>query len=340
MRALGLEQCQIGAPDQHVLGAAARRLGDARRGRHHRSAVDGISQLVAQFLGKVEPVDGRAAGDDHCELVSTDPAGNVVGLHGSSQAVCQRPDHLVAGLVPDAVVDLFETVHVHHDQHGGALLELGVEPLMERAVVEHQREAVGQRGATQPFELGGLGLIQGGLVADDARPGQQEQQPEHRAEQRLAKDHRLGSASGLECGDRPGAMAGGGIGDLHHHPGLNLLERGPCRSAAAKFSSVMALRVSAPELAVEAGQLAAQTCRCLPVDRGPVGSDLIDRVAQLRDRTGNLCCFAGRAGQLHVALDHDQPRQSDPAALIRVVEPGRPGRVIGRITSRERKPRR
>ena len=100
--------------------------------------------------------------------------------------------------MPGTVVHLLETVHIDHHQDGTAPLELSVELLMEGTVVEHQREAVCQRSAAEPLELCGLGLVQGGLVADDARTGQQEQQPQHCAEQRLAKHHRLGPASSLE----------------------------------------------------------------------------------------------------------------------------------------------
>ena len=50
-----------------------------------------------------------------------------------------------------------------------------------------------------------------------------------------------------------------GIGDLHHHPGLDLLERSPC--------SVGGGEVLIGPAHGGGGGGGGQTCRCLPVDR-------------------------------------------------------------------------
>ena len=97
-----------------------------------------------------------AVGQQHGELVATEPGDDVGVAHGPAQDAADRDEELVAGVVAEAVVDLLEVVEVEQQDRAALAvataalevpLELGVEPAPvgqagQHVVVDEVGEAV------------------------------------------------------------------------------------------------------------------------------------------------------------------------------------------------------
>ena len=124
---------------------------DADARRHRQLAPAGehrLGERGADALGHVERVAvGRDAGQQHGEVVAGEaPGGRVRGEH-ALQARTDADEHLVAGAVAEAVVELAEAVEVD-EQHRGLLLlaaraiEGALEAVLEQRAVREAGERV------------------------------------------------------------------------------------------------------------------------------------------------------------------------------------------------------
>ena len=103
-RRVGGEQADADARAELELGAA-----DAERGPEL------VEQLVGDRLRQRAAVAGRAVEHEH-ELVAAVAGERVGAVDARPQALRQRADQLVAGLVAERVVDRLEVVHVEVEQ--------------------------------------------------------------------------------------------------------------------------------------------------------------------------------------------------------------------------------
>ena len=144
--------------------------------RRGQDPLDAVGELQRARL--VEP------GGDHDELVAAEPGDQVTVAARPGQPAGDGAEQLVAGAVPERVVDDLEAVEVQEQQGQlPALHEQVLELLGERGPVGQPGERVGQRHPGQPLLSldpgadvagGGLGLVQRAVVT------------EHRAHHRLA----------------------------------------------------------------------------------------------------------------------------------------------------------
>ena len=101
-------------------------LGDSRRQAQallvgaERSAPHRALHAPEQLVG----VLGGRLGEEHRELVTADPAGDVDGTDRVAQSVGRLGEHSVAGGVTDRVVDPLEVVYVEDDEGEVALVAL------------------------------------------------------------------------------------------------------------------------------------------------------------------------------------------------------------------------
>ena len=94
-------------------------------------------------LGELGSEPFLVALDQHGELVAAEPAHRVLRPQTGAEPVGHRHQHLVAGRVPEAVVDRLEVVHVH-EEHGDAFGAAAALQAVLDAVGE--QSAVGEAG--------------------------------------------------------------------------------------------------------------------------------------------------------------------------------------------------
>jgi hypothetical protein len=141
-------------------GAVGERERNGQRGHHPLGDLDGV-QLA---LG---------VADEDRELVAAEARGGVDRTHAVLQAPPDLPEHLVAGGVPEAVIDVLEVVHVQEqDRHGQAVAPAADERMFDAVAEERPVGQAGERvveGLVLELRLEGLAL---GDVADvDDDPG-------------------------------------------------------------------------------------------------------------------------------------------------------------------------
>ena len=123
---------------------------DADARRHRQLAPAGehrLRQRGADALGDVERLAvGRDAGHQHGEVVAGQAPGGRVGGQHALQARADADEHLVAGAVAEAVVELAEAVEVD-EQHGGVALlaARAIERLLEAVLEQRAVREAGQR---------------------------------------------------------------------------------------------------------------------------------------------------------------------------------------------------
>ena len=126
---LGAVQRDVGVAEQ-VLAGVAVALGDADAGGDRQRAVEAVeqerlAQHVAEPLGEqLRAGRERHALGEHHELVAAEPADRVAGPDRGREPGRDRAQQLVAGLVPERVVDLLEVVEVD-EERGHRLLRRG-----------------------------------------------------------------------------------------------------------------------------------------------------------------------------------------------------------------------
>jgi hypothetical protein len=105
--------------------------GDGARGEggdSHRLLVQSVQELLGDPLGS----GCIGLRKQNRELVATEPGKHVAGAQPGGEQLGDRNDHLVASLVSERVVDVFEVVEVEHQE--GAL----------GAITPHERSLLAQ----------------------------------------------------------------------------------------------------------------------------------------------------------------------------------------------------
>ena len=154
---LGAVQCQVGAAHQLV------RVGTA-------IGVDGNPMLAATLMPWLSTVNGAATprpaarpngsvaglkrvGLQDGEFISAEPGQRVADAHDPSEPFRRRLQQLIAGGVPQSVVDLLESVQVEQEQRNTRTCPLGVRQSLPEAVA--QQVAIGHQLARR--DAPGLG---------------------------------------------------------------------------------------------------------------------------------------------------------------------------------------
>ena len=154
----GVERAVGGA---HELGGVAR-LGPAAGDPHgHGDRAGEGGELVAhqqpQVLGDRERPRLAGARKNERELLAPEPRRHVTGTARGPQDVGEAPQHVVARVVAERVVDALEVVEVEHQQRQLACraerVEVGVDALLEAAAVAQPGERVVGGEVTQAVEL-------------------------------------------------------------------------------------------------------------------------------------------------------------------------------------------
>ncbi len=129
----------------HRLVGIARRRGDARRESDRK-------RPFGQPFGAQPPEKDvralRGAKDDEEFLTAESPDG-LATSDSTAQHAAEHAQHLIAGRVPESVVDLLEVVEVQHDH--GVLGREPAEGTIEHAAVGEAGQRVGPRGLGQPL---------------------------------------------------------------------------------------------------------------------------------------------------------------------------------------------
>ena len=147
---LGLVHRQIGIAENLLRGdAACQPIGDPHAGAHaHVPAGDpeGTIERVDQALGDALSIVRIDTADENGELVATEPGGKVDRADRGRDPTGDRDQELVAGLVPEHVVDDLEVVEVEEqDGNRRVLIGLGqrlADLLREQRPVGQTRERV------------------------------------------------------------------------------------------------------------------------------------------------------------------------------------------------------
>ena len=152
---LGRVHRDVGAPDQLLAARAA--VGrvdhdaDARAERERALGDDrGLGEALEQPLGERGRVGLAPALDEHGELVAAEARHGVARARGRAEAARHLQQHLVADVVPEAVVDLLEPVEVDEQQRDRCARALParqrlLEPVAEERAVGEAGEAVVER---------------------------------------------------------------------------------------------------------------------------------------------------------------------------------------------------
>ena len=140
---LGLVEGLIG--QAHRLVGIARRHGDARRESDRKRPFG--QPFGTQPLEK--GVRALRGGEDDEKLLTTESADGVAASDRAAQHPAQHAQHLIAGRVPEIVVDLLEVVEVQHD-HRVAGRE-PAEGTVEHAAVGQAGQQVGRCGLGEPL---------------------------------------------------------------------------------------------------------------------------------------------------------------------------------------------
>ena len=127
--------------DRNACGGAR---GDAAATEHEAQAIDRVFQRSR--LGT--RVSLTEIPQQHRELVAAEAADHVGGTYLVRYRGNDRLQHLVAGRVPEGIVDRLEAVDVEHDQRAGRLIALdeGERPgelALEAATIEDVEQEVG-----------------------------------------------------------------------------------------------------------------------------------------------------------------------------------------------------
>ena len=142
--------------------------------RRSNGRVERFAQAIRHPAGIVDGVEVLAQDG---ELVPADARDRVGGARGAAHALRGLPQQLVAGGVPEVVVDALEAIEVD-EQHGDPLLGAAraldrvLEPVEEQHAIREARERVVERPLAEP--LGGLLLLADVLDLRDEvrrRPG-------------------------------------------------------------------------------------------------------------------------------------------------------------------------
>ncbi len=170
------------AQKKFVVIAIIRKDGDADAGG--REHLDGAAddQRSGQFVedpgGRhLHVEDAARVGQDDRELVTAEPGDGVVVVECGADAGCRRLDELVAGAVPETVVDVLEPVEVEEQQRDDVPVPLRARHGLDQPVAEEI--AVGQAG--QSVEVGLTNdklflafalrdVVHGGMIGVDAVP--------------------------------------------------------------------------------------------------------------------------------------------------------------------------
>src|SRR5882672_10284485 len=124
-RSLGFVESMVGGAQESL---RVRRMGWTQRDPERsgdpekpvRRAPDGRADLSAPATCALD----RRLGKHHRELLTAVAAGDVAAADVTFQKHADLHEHLVACLVAGAVVDLLETVEIHHDQRKRCALAL------------------------------------------------------------------------------------------------------------------------------------------------------------------------------------------------------------------------
>ena len=144
-------------------------------------------------MGEDEGAPRALVGEQHHELVATDPVGGVLRAHRRPQALGQGTEARVAGLVAERVVDLLQAVEIeHHDAEAragaSAAGELALEVLVERTMVsEPVRLSVSAACCEARDRLAASARAAGGSRLSDAktRAGEEAEPEEEREPDQL-----------------------------------------------------------------------------------------------------------------------------------------------------------
>ena len=191
---LGLQQRDVGLPDENVAGGELVRLGDSDA-HLDRSGVE----LAVQALGELEGLPRRCLGQQRGELVAPGPVDRVARPHGPRENAADVPDRAITRLVPFGVIDQLERVEVEHHEAEVPAVAAPVrqrphQVLLEGPVVADPGQAVGQRRPLEALELLGKRVVD--LAAQRAQhepQGDHHGQPEQCGDDRDAKAVRLRS---------------------------------------------------------------------------------------------------------------------------------------------------
>ena len=120
---------------------------------------------------------GRRLGKNRHELLAAIPRDDVDLAHRVLEQRAQLSQHAVAGEVADGVVDPLEMVDVEQQQRERRVVaprpvDLGGQPVEQRAPVENARQRIGRRQRLEPPIVGARALQ--GLRAADDRHGRAE----------------------------------------------------------------------------------------------------------------------------------------------------------------------
>ena len=141
--------------------------GDRDRGRE---AGERGPHGKAQALGHRQRLVAVGAGQEHGELLAAEPRGDVGAARGLAQHVGEAPQHLVARLVAERVVDALEVVEVAHQQGAAVRAAQALEDArLELAPIAQPGERVVLGQVAHVVELA-CGLERGaGLVGEGAQ---------------------------------------------------------------------------------------------------------------------------------------------------------------------------
>jgi hypothetical protein len=141
--------------------------------------------------------------DQDGELVAAEPGEDVAGAQPGLEPRPHLPQQLVAGVVPEAVVDLLEAVEVEQQEGGGPA---GGGGRQDPLALEQQRPPVGEAG-----ELVGAGLLL--HLVEGADLAERDRRPRDRGEDGGDRQPRGGRRQGVAPSGREHEQAGDVAGE-------------------------------------------------------------------------------------------------------------------------------
>jgi len=122
----------------------------------------------AQFLRPGARLFQGTLGENQRELFSAVAAGKISTSGEFAQVVAQFPEHSIPGIMAEQVVELFESVHIEHDDAQAPVFakcigHFALERFIQVAPVEQAREGIADGLVTQLLAQSEVGKRQSGL---------------------------------------------------------------------------------------------------------------------------------------------------------------------------------
>ena len=118
-----------------------------------------LRDALAKPLGEDDSALARRLRKNHHELLAAVARHDVDLAHGLLEQRAELAQHAVAGEVARGVVDRLEVVDVEQQQRERRVeppraIDLGRQPIEQRAAIEHARERIGRRQRLEPAVVG------------------------------------------------------------------------------------------------------------------------------------------------------------------------------------------